>query len=718
MDRPLHSSQWHRVASLRPRWRAHARSDPQAVRGETWHVASGDGRASVLRLDASAWSIAGRCDGTRTLQAIWTAAIEADPDGAPTQDETIDLIARLVEERCIECEGFADVAVLRADDDARLRRERVARLNPLAPRIALGDPTRLVRPLAPLGRLLFGRAGALAWIGLVLAAAAVALVEGDAIARHAGRWLDAPRYLLLAWAVWIPMKALHEAAHALAVARWGGEVREAGIGLMIGFPVPYVDASAAHRFPRARERALVSAAGILAETALAAAGLLLWAATEPGWINDAAFSLAVAGLVSTVFFNGNPLLRMDGYFVLCDLLGLPNLASRSGRWWQATWQRALGWSDAQRPRVVRGERGWLLAYAPVSWAWRVSLMLGLTLWAGSVHRGLGLAVGLASVGWLGVAPLVALLRGPARGGAPLRVRWRFALRAAAAATACAMAVAFIPLPDRVIAPALVQLPDDAVLRAGVDGFVVSEAREREVAAGDVVLRLDDPALRLERERLLQSLPGLRTELFAHLRTDPAKSRQAEEAIAGLEAALADADARLAQFAVAAPIAGRVAYERARDLPGRFVREGDALGVVLDRRQPLLREALDQDGAARVRAGVERVDVRLAEAPGIVLRGRLLREAPAAAATLPGAALGDRFGGPVAVDPADRDGLRPAYPTYVVDVALAEEADAIGAPPRPGGRAWVRFDHGSASLAAQAGRWLRQTVRGRFAPDEQ
>ena len=93
-------------------------------------------------------------------------------------------------------------------------------------------------------------------------------------------------------------------------------------------------------------------------------------------------------------------------------------------------------------------------------------------------------------------------------------------------------------------------------------------------------------------------------------------------------------------------------------------------------------------------------------------------APAAAGALPGAALGDRFGGPIPVDPADRDGLRPAHPTYVVDVALADGIDAIGTPPRPGGRAWVRFDHGSASLAAQAGRWLRQTVRGRFAPDEQ
>ena len=299
-------------------------------------------------------------------------------------------------------------------------------------------------------------------------------------------------------------------------------------------------------------------------------------------------------------------------------------------------------------------------------------------------------------------------------GAPLRVRWRVATRILALAVVLGGAAFAIPLPDRSVAPALVRLPDEAVLRAGVEGFVVADAREGPVLAGETVLRLDDPELRRERERLLQALPGVRAELFGNLRLDPAKARQAEEALAGLQAALAGAEARLAQLRVVAPVDGLVALERMRDLPGRFVKEGDALGVVLDGRMPLLRVALDQDEAARVRDGVARIDVRLAEAPGTVLSGRLLRQAPAAVAALPGAALGDRFGGPVAVDPADADGLRPAHPTYVVDVAI----DAVDAPvPRPGGRAWVRFDHGHASLAEQAGRWLRQTVRSRFAPEE-
>jgi len=172
-------------------------------------------------------------------------------------------------------------------------------------------------------------------------------------------------------------------------------------------------------------------------------------------------------------------------------------------------------------------------------------------------------------------------------------------------------------------------------------------------------------------------------------------------------------ARLALMRVLAPAGGRFAIERPQDLPGRFVREGDPLGWVFDGRPPVLRVVLGQDEAARLRDGVRGVRVRFAEAPGAVLPGRLLRQAPAAAERLPGAALGGRGGGPIPVDPADRDGLKPAVPVYLVDVAVD---GPVGPAPAAGGRAWVRLDFGSASLATQAGRWLRQTVRGRFAPE--
>ena len=714
VDRPLHSPLWHRVATLRPRWRIHARADPQVVRGATWHVVTGDGRSDALRLDAAAWSIAGRCDGGRTVAALWEEALAADPLEAPTQDETIALLSRLVDARVLECDGMPDVDVLLDDDRRRAARALRGRLNPLAPRLRLGDPTPMLRPFDRIGRLAFSPLGAGLWIALLAAAGLVALTEWDAVSRHADRWMDTPRYLLLAWLVWVPMKVVHEAAHGLAVRRWGGEVHEAGVGLVLLWPAPYVDASSAHRFPRAGHRALVGAAGIVAETGLAAAALLVWAGTGPGWVNDAAFVTAVVGTVSTLLFNGNPLLRMDAYFVLCDALGLPNLATRSGQWWQARWQRRLlGLRDARGPDPAPGERGWLEAYAPLAWAWRASLIAAVALWAGSYSRALGAAVALAGLAWLVGAPLWRLVRAPAEAGVPLAARASARTRLAAAAIGVLAAATLLPLPDRVVAPALVWAPDEARVRAGVDGFVVSVAGEDAVARGQALVRLDDPALRRERERLLQAQPGLQAELFAHLRSDPARARQAEEAIARARAELAQVDARLARLEVAAPVAGRFAAERPQDLPGRFVREGDPLGWVLDDASPVVRVALGQDEAARLRDGVRAVGVRLAELPGTVLGGRLLRQSPAAVERLPGAALGEPAGGPVPVDPQDRDRLKPARPTYVIDVRVD---DPMVSAPRPGGRAWVRLDLGHASAAAQAARWLRQTVRGRFAPE--
>ena len=96
--------------------------------------------------------------------------------------------------------------------------------------------------------------------------------------------------------------------------------------LLVLFPVPYVDATDATSFPRTWQRALVGAAGIMVEMALAAVAMLVWIEASPGAVRAVAFNVMLIGGVSTLLFNGNPLLRFDGYYVLCDLIGIPNLA--------------------------------------------------------------------------------------------------------------------------------------------------------------------------------------------------------------------------------------------------------------------------------------------------------------------------------------------------------------------------------------------------------
>ena len=61
---------------------------------------------------------------------------------------------------------------------------------------------------------------------------------------------------------------------------------------------------------------------------LAAVSAIVWARTGPGTLNTVAHNAVVTGTVVTLFFNANPLMRFDGYFILSDLLGLPNLATR------------------------------------------------------------------------------------------------------------------------------------------------------------------------------------------------------------------------------------------------------------------------------------------------------------------------------------------------------------------------------------------------------
>ena len=157
---------------------------------------------------------------------------------------------------CCRLTAPADVGSLAQRRDATRRRRR-AWLNPFAFRLPLGDPSRLLAWFDPLGRALLRPGIGLLWLLALLATAVAAGSEWAALRAHAALFLASPLALAALWLVYPPMKALHELGHALVVRRFGGEVHEAGIGLMLLLPAPYVDASAASAFTRRRQRALV-----------------------------------------------------------------------------------------------------------------------------------------------------------------------------------------------------------------------------------------------------------------------------------------------------------------------------------------------------------------------------------------------------------------------------------------------------------------------------
>ena len=712
MAESLFSPLWYRVAALQPRLGQGVTARRQQHRDETWHVLVNSVSARQFRINARAYRFLGCCDGQRTVQQIWDALLESMHDDAPTQDEVVRLITQLGEAALLEVGTGQDFGARSDQSDAR-RRRRNGFPNPLAFKIKLGDPSRLLRALDPLAAWMFHPLVLVLWLGAVGLACVSAASRWDELTLHAVNHMGTPHYLFLAWISYPFIKALHELGHALAVRHWHGEVHEAGVGLFVLTPAPYVDASASAAFRRRHQRAAVAGMGIMVEFALAAFALLLWLNLQSGTLRDLAFVTMVVCSVSTVAFNANPLMQFDGYHVLCDALDLPGLATRSRRYWTHLLQQlAFGQSHAPAMRPLAGERRWLLAYAPLAWTYRVVISIAIVLWVGNWSLVLGVLVAAWVLASAVLLPAAGLVRGVLRAaaGAPQRRRARLAVVAAGCGLVLLCGV--VPVPFRTAAWGVVWLPEQARARPETEGFITSFAARdgQRVVPGQLLLTLDDPALFAQREKLQNQLVGVRADRFDSLQRDTLKVSNLEEEARRIEGDLRRIEERIGLLEVRSASAGRLALPNQDDLLGTFVKRGATLGFILDGREIGVRAAVPERDAALIRQGRGKVEVRLAEAvPASVVAG-LVREVPAAVHELPSPALGDRGGGPYATDPADRDGVRSIEPVVLVDLALPDRALE-----RVGGRVWVRFDHGTEPLAMQSWRRLRQLFLQHFNP---
>jgi putative peptide zinc metalloprotease protein len=547
---------------------------------------------------------------------------------------------------------------------------------------------------------LFSRGAGLALGALIVWLVLAALLHAGPIWAYAQRWAMTPRFALMALLAYLPIKLLHELAHGLAVRHLGGPrgglVREAGVTWMLGFPMPYVDASAASSWPERGRRMLVSAAGILLELAVAALALACWLVLDDGLPRELAFAAFTLGTVSTLVFNANPLQRLDGYFLLTDALQLPNLAPRSRAWWMDALRRhLLRATDVAPMPVAAGERPWLAAYAPLAWIWGLVIAVTASAWLAGWSAALGLVAMVVLAGPMLVRPawrIVADLRREAgvRGEAAPRLRMAllglFILLAA---------LLVVPMPRQTVAQGVIWPTDHAQLRADTEGFVseLAAADGQAVQAGDLVLTLANPRLAADHEQQAARVRGLSTQFLDAAAADGERGANLRAELQAAQAELARLQQRLQGLQVRAATAGRVALPDARDLPGQWIARGQLVGQVLTGDAPVLRVAVPDDQARGLRQGLQEVRVQLADDRATLLprshAARLLRDGGGAVHDLPSAALSQQHGGALLTDPADDHHRRSLQPVVLFDLQLA--ASAAGA--HVGSRGWARFDQG-------------------------
>ncbi len=129
---------------------------------------------------------------------------------------------------------------------------------------------------------------------------------------------------------------VHELAHGLTVKQYGRELNRGGFLLYWGMPAFYVDTRDMWLSPR-RERIAVSWAGPHSGLIIGGVmGVLLAAVLVyplPSILTTFLYQLGLIAYL-TVFVNLNPLLELDGYFILMDWLEMPNLRARAIHFWR------------------------------------------------------------------------------------------------------------------------------------------------------------------------------------------------------------------------------------------------------------------------------------------------------------------------------------------------------------------------------------------------
>ncbi len=694
--------QWSQVANLRPRLHKHVSAHPHDFRGTRWYILSDSVRGKHLRFNDVAYEFIGRLDGDQSVEEIYQQVKSKLPEDSPTRQDLLSILVQLFSIGALKSGTPADVEQLFNRAQAEKSSNRTRRLmNPLAIRFPLFDPDKFLNRTIPMVRPLFSYSAASIWGLVVLLATMLLLTNYQELMATLKADIIQPANLMLMVALFPIMKAFHEFAHAFAVKVWGGEVHEMGITLLVLMPVPYVDATAAWAFREKYKRVLVSASGMIVEVFLASIALFVWALVEPGLVKTAALSVFLIGSVSTVLFNANPLLRFDGYYMLQDLIEIPNLYSRSAKYVMYLFKNRILGLEALSPVTEQSEKPWLASYGILAWIYRVFITFVIAIFLASKYFVLGVALAIWSMVLLFVVPLYRGLRFLIIDNSLKGFRMIPAKRLTAITAAIAFVVAIIPFSLYTNAEGIVWVPDQAQIYSEIDGFVtdVTVTPGTEVTTGTGVLTLTNPDIDARGNLLKARHKELSIRHKAEKFADPVSAIQTMEEIKTVEADWQELQAERNSQTLTSNVDGTFVLPGEQKILGSYIKKGEAVGYVVNPEELIVRVVVPQTSVGLFAKDVKNVSVRLAEQPRQVIQAEILRQTPAGSLSLPSRALGAAGGGNIAVDTTDENGTTAVNKVFQLDLALPEHSIASGL----GTRAFVRVNHGREALALQ---WLR------------
>lgn len=651
MTRTRHDESTRDLLHARLKLRDGVRFWPERSGGRVWYHVEQTASGRFFRIGQAEYTFVSMLDGETSLgEAVSLTARTLGPE-AINETQATSLVTWLLDNGLARCGDGTP-------EDSLASQSTAGKLNPFWLKLPLGNPDRLLDALAPrLGWIHSGPAVVVAVCVWMMAA--VSLASNWHPFAAASQSVFAPENWLWLTGVWVILKIAHELSHALACKRHGGSVPETGLIFILLAPMAFVNVTSSAGFRSKWQRIQVSAAGMYLELTLAAFAVLLWGQIESPVGRHILHNLIVMASLSTILFNANPLMRFDGYFILSDLLEIPNLYHRGAGFLKRiarTWLLGI-------PQPAAKERGFRVPligiYGVAAFVWRLIICAGLVITASALFEGLGVVLAMAGlIAWFGkpvwqTGRLLTELK---------QLNPRMFTRTLAAGglmmAVVAGALLLTPWPGGRTAPGYVEFRDFTFVRAGSPGFVdhLHVVDGQQVRAGDPLVDLSNPELEAEVLDLELALAQSRLRQQQHIqKQDPVSAQVEAENRNAILKRLAAKQKQRDSLQIRAPQSGQVLARNLSSRHGTYLNEGDELLLIGDGTQKEFRASLSQEDVEALRAARSRAGLPVRIHAQDAVAGTLKRITPRASIEPLHASLTAAGGGRLAVRQRDSSG---------------------------------------------------------------
>jgi putative peptide zinc metalloprotease protein len=503
--------------------------------------------------------------------------------------------------------------------------------------------------------------------------------------------------LLYLWVTIAITKLVHEFAHAYSAKSYGLHVPQMGIAFLIFFPCLYCNTTDAWQLADRKQRMAISAAGIVAEGMVAVLAAHVWYFTRPGMINSLAFYLMAVSFVSTALFNGNPLLKWDGYFILMDYLRLPNLATKSLSYLKYLFMnRVLGISLIANPAANLREVFIFTTYGISAFLYRIFLYTAIVV--GLYYRFdklLAVVLAFLAIVVFGVRPLVRGIDSIYQKRAEVHPRPAGAV-VFALMVAVGIGILCFPISTKSVYPCFLDSAKiqklTVPLKTSVKDVLIRDGMA--VQEGTLLFTLDTSPLKLTLRKKEIEQEIIKEKIRQALLDDKKMVRSRELLIQlsqiGHEIDILRVDFHRAQSGITAPFSGVVIKMDHRLQDGFQPGDGTIVGELKSQGDRVVRILIPEKDMEKVREG-QRVEVWFPTPRGVLYSGAITEIKSYSESDLADSPFSSRMGGEIATEARDPKRLdAPLEAQYICSADFSGHAAmplgvtgrcAIGSPPQ-------------------------------------